>query len=467
MTKPALIVLLTGLAVATSAQQRTQLSGVTLATVQVRNLTADVQATATVAADEATETAVTAHFTGWIEKLPVNTTYQRVHRGEVLCTIYSPGLYAAEQDYALAAAQQPTLAASTVPGVAAGARSLLADAAARLRQLQVPEEEITRLASGGEPRQEFSLTAPRDGIVEQRLVLPGAQVEAGTRLFTLAGLAPIWINAAVTEADLGRVRVGQPARVSLDAYPGRSFSARVAFISPQVEAASRTAAVRLVLPNREQALVPGMFGRVTIVVALGSRLTVPASAVLQSGAMAQVFVAAGDGQFSPRTVTVGPQVGDAIVIRGGLRAGERVAAGASFLIASEAQLSAAAGSYAPPPPGVAGAGATAPPAATLLLTTDPSPARKGSNTFRVLLRDARGAPIAGAQVTLTLAMPAMPAMGMAAMRVTVAMHDAGDGRYQGSGTLGSGGQWQVTMVATQAGRVVARAQTSLRVQGGM
>src|SRR6185312_3784897 len=187
----------------------------------------------------------------------------------------------------------------------------------------------------------------------------------------------------------------------------------------------------LVLPNREQALVPGMFGRVTIAVALGSRLTVPASAVLQSGAMAQVFVAAGDGQFSPRTVTVGPQVGDAIVIRGGLRAGERVAAGASFLIASEAQLSAAAGSYAPPPPGVAGAGATAPPAATLLLTTDPSPARKGSNTFRVLL------------------------------------HDAGDGRYQGSGTLGSGGQWQVTMVATQAGRVVARAQTSLRVQGGM
>ncbi|HEY8056187.1 MAG TPA: FixH family protein, partial [Terriglobales bacterium] len=178
-----------------------------------------------------------------------------------------------------------------------------------------------------------------------------------------------------------------------------------------------------------------------------------------------VFVAAGDGQFSPRTVTVGPQVGDAIVIRGGLRAGERVAAGASFLIASEAQLSAAAGSYAPPPPGVAGAPAT--PAATLLLTTDPSPARKGSNTFRVLLRDARGAPIAGAQLTLTLAMPAMPAMGMAAMRVTVAMHDAGGGRYQGSGTLDSGGQWQVTMVATQAGRVVARAQTSLRVQGGM
>jgi Cu(I)/Ag(I) efflux system membrane fusion protein/cobalt-zinc-cadmium efflux system membrane fusion protein len=465
MTKQVLTVLLAGLAVAAAAQQRTQQFGVTLATAQVRALSRTVQATAAVAADEATELPVTARFDGWIGKLPVNTTYQRVRRGEVLCTIYSPDLYAAEQDYAFAAHHQQLLAASSVPGVAAGGRALLADAAARLRQMQVPEEEITRLIAGGEPRQEFALTAPRDGIVEQRGVLPGEQVHAGTRLFTLIGLAPIWANAAVAEADLGLIEVGQQASLSLDAFPGRMYQARVAFITPKVDAASRTAAVRLVLPNVDRALTPGMFGRVRIAVDMGRRLTVPASAVLQSGETARVFVAGGDGRFTQRAVSVGPQVGEVIVIRSGLRAGERVAAGASFLIASEAQLSAAAGSFAPPPPGVAGAPAAA--TASLLLTTDPSPARKGANTFRVLLRDAHGAPIVGAQVTLTLAMPAMPAMGMAAKLVRVAMHDAGGGRYQGSGALDSGGQWQVTIVASQGGRLLAREQTSLRAEGGM
>jgi Cu(I)/Ag(I) efflux system membrane fusion protein/cobalt-zinc-cadmium efflux system membrane fusion protein len=462
-------VLLAGLALCAgaAAQQRTQAFGVPTAVAQYRELSQTLEATATAAADEARLTTVTAHFDGWVESMAVSTTFQAVAKGEVLCTLYSPAIHAAEQEYAFARRNQQALSRSTVSGVAAGAAALLRDARQRLAQQQVPAEEIARLEKGGEPRQRFVLRAPASGYVRERQVLPGAYVTAGTRLYTLGGLQPIWVNVAVPESQLGRVHTGQTATVTFDAYPGRIFSAQVALVPPQVEADSRTAAVRLVLPNREAAVSPGMFGRASLTLALGRELTVPADAVLRSGEQARVFVAGADGSFLPRTVQLGKRVGEVQGIRGGLRAGERVATGASFLVDSEAQLAAAAGSFAPPPPGAGQTAAEAPPTATMELTTAPSPARKGANTFRLLLRDARGVPITGAEVALTLSMPAMPAMGMAAMHVAVSMHEAGGGRYEGRAELGSGGRWQVLVVARKAGQVVARQTSSLRAEGGM
>lgn len=443
----------------------------------MQTLTGPVTTVATVTADEATITTVTARFSGWIESMQANTRYQHVRRGEALCTIYSPEIYAAEQDYLFAVQNAQTLARSPVVGVARGARDLVADARQRLAQLQVPAEEIARLERTGEAQRRFVVLAPETGIVSEREALPNEQVTAGMRLYTLTALQPIWVNAQVEESDLGRIRAGQRATVRMDAYPGQTFAGRVDFINPQVNEASRTASVRLVLPNANQELTPGMYGSATIAVPLGRRLVAPASAVLQTGTGALAFVAEGGGRFDPRPVTTGPQVGSLIVIRRGLREGERVATGANFLIASEAQLSAAAGSYAPPPPGVSaagvrGAGAAGPAseargAARVALTTDPSPARKGANTFRVLLTTAGGTPIAGAQVTLMLRLPAMPAMGMAGETVRVAMQEVSGGRYRGRGTLGSGGTWQVNMVARKGGKVVAQAQTSLPVGGGM
>lgn len=457
-------------ALAAGAQQRVQVIGTPTAMVRMRTLTDPVTTVATVATDEATITTVTARFSGWVEDMKANTRYQHVRRGEVLCTLYSPEIYAAEQDYLFAAHNAKALASSPVAGVAQGASELVADARQRLAQLQAPAEEIARLERTGVAQQRFAVLAPETGIVSRREVLPNERVSAGTRLYTLTALQPIWVNAQVEESDLGRIRAGQKATVRMDAYPGRTFAGRVDFINPEVDQASRTASVRLVLPNANQELTPGMYGSATIAVPLGWRLVVPASAVLQTGTGALAFVAEGGGRFDPRPVDVGLQVGNEIVIRKGLRAGERVAVGANFLIASEAELAAAAGAYAPPPPGVSAAAAQprgAAPPAHATLTTDPSPAHKGANTFRVLLTTAAGAPITGAQVTLALSLPAMPAMGMAGMNVRVALEEVGGGRYRGRGTLGSGGNWQVRIVARKGGKVVAQVQSSLRAGGGM
>ncbi|MGH9483814.1 MAG: efflux RND transporter periplasmic adaptor subunit [Terriglobales bacterium] len=451
------------------AQQRVQAIGTPTARVRYREVRNTVATVAAAATDEATITAVTARFSGWIEKLKADTQYQHVTRGETLCTIYSPRIYAAEQDYLFAVRNRATLTSSTVAGVAAGAAALVTDARQRLKQLQVPAAEIARLVRTGVAQQRFSIPSPITGIVSQREALPGLHVQAGSLLYTLTALRPIWVLAEVEEADLGSIRIGQSATVNMDAFPGRTFHARVDFINPQVDASSRTDRIRLLLPNQDLALAPGMFGTATIMVPLGRHLVVPASAVLQSGTGALAFVAEGGGRFTPQKVETGLQVGNDIIIRKGLRAGERVATGATFLVASEAQLTAAAGSYAPPPPGVSAAAQShrAAAQAHIALTTAPSPARKGRNTFRVYLTTATGAPITGAAVAVTLSMAAMPAMGMAAMHVTVPLQEQGGGRYRGSGTLGSSGNWQVAITATKGGRLLAAAHTSVRAAGGM
>ena len=176
----------------------------------------------------------------------------------------------------------------------------------------------------------------------------------------------------------------------------------------------------------------------------------------------------GQGYLEPRNVTLGPRAGDEFVVLQGLKAGERVVTSANFLVDSESQLQAALGSFVPPPPGAGAAAsmnANAPPA-TVEFSTVPSPPSKGSNTVRATLA-ANGAPVTGAEVTVTFFMPAMPAMGMAAMRTVVKLDDKGGGVYQGEGELQTGGTWQVTIVAQKNGQTAANKQFSVNAEGGM
>jgi Cu(I)/Ag(I) efflux system membrane fusion protein/cobalt-zinc-cadmium efflux system membrane fusion protein len=159
-------------------------------------------------------------------------------------------------------------------------------------------------------------------------------------------------------------------------------------------------------------------------------------------------------------------VGDDFVVTRGLRAGERIVTSANFLIDSESQLQAALGSFAPPP-GAGGAVAASTPQTTLDFSTEPSPARRGNNTLRVRLADASGSPIIGAEVSVVFFMPAMPAMGMAAMRVESRLSETGNGNYQGAGALQSGGTWQVTITARRGGQVIGARQMSVNATGGM
>jgi len=447
--------------------QRLQSIGVKTGTAEIKDVHDEVRATGDVEVDEQRISYVQVRFPGWIQKVYANAAYQYVRRGQPLFTIYSPDLVTTEREYLLARQTSGELRGSTVPGVASGASSLLAGAVERLKQWNVPSREIDQLENTGEVQHEIEVDSPSSGYITERNALPNLYVQPETRLYTLADLSTVWVYAQVFENDLGKIRAGEPASVTVDAYPGRSFAGRVDQVLPQLDAATRTARVRLVFQNPNLKLMPGMFVNVALSIPLSRQLVVPASAVLHSGTRQIVFIDRGGGYLEPREVQVGSQVGGDYVVLKGITARERVVTSANFLIDSESQLQAAAGSFAAAPgPGggtSAQAGATA---GNAEITMIPSPPHKGSNTLRVTLSAGSG-PVAGATVNVTFFMPAMPAMGMSAKRVSFSLDDRGDGNYEGQVTLDTGGTWQVSILAQKGGGTIAAKQTSMTVEGGM
>jgi nitrogen fixation protein FixH len=359
---------------------------------------------------------------------------------------------------------------SSVDGVADGAASLVAAAKARLQQFDVSDSEIAKLDGTGESIADLTFYSPASGYVTERNALPNMYVQPDTKLYAIADLSDVWVLAQVFQNDAGKIKPGDPAEITLDAYPGQVFRGKVDYLLPQLDTATRTLPVRFVFSNADVKLRPGMYVNVSLKLLLGRRLVVPDSAVFHSGTKSLLFTFTGEGNIQPREVEVGPHVGDQFVITKGIKAGEQIVTSANFLIDSEAQLQAAAGAFVPPPPGAGQAAAmntSAQSQANAELITQPSPPQKGTNTVRVKLTDQAGKPVAGAQVTVTFFMAAMPAMGMAAMKTVVQTSDKGAGIYEGIGSLGSGGTWQVTITAAQNSQTIANKQLTINAAGGM
>jgi RND family efflux transporter MFP subunit len=451
--------------------ERMQTIGVQTGTVEYKQLSDDIRATGTVDINERLLSYVQVRFPGYIRKVFANATYQYVRKGEPLFTIYSPDLVATQQEYLLARQNQKTVSASTIDGVADGAAALSAAAEQRLKQWDIPDSEIAKLKETGKPVTDLTINSPVEGYITERSALPNMYAEPSTKLYTVADLSRVWVYAQVFQDDVGRIKPGDKAQITVDSYPGRTFSGQIEDILPQVDMATRTVRVRLVMANPGLKLKPGMFVNVGLKTNLGRQLVVPASAVFQSGTRQLVFLNHGNGSLEPKEITVGPRVGDDFVVLKGLKAHESIVTSASFLIDSESQLQAAAGSFVPPPPGAGGSApsANAPVAAqaNIDFTTDPNPPQKGSNVFRVKLTSADGTPTTGADVTLAFYMAGMPAMGMAAMTTTTKLNDKGNGMYEGSGSLGSGGTWQATISAQKNGHVIATKQLRVNATGGM
>jgi len=449
--------------------ERMQSIGVKTGVVEFKQSFDEIRTVGNVTVDERRLAYVQLRFAGWIRKVFVDATYDYVRKGQKLFTVYSPDLVTTEQEYLLAKKNSNLLAESSVPGVASGAASLLGAAAERLKLWEVPEREIRRLETTGEVRNELEIDSPVSGYIMARNALPNAYVQPETQLYTVADLSTVWIVAAVFQNEVGQLKVGEPATVTVDAYPGRAFLGRVDFVYPEVDMATRTVKVRFVFPNLGLKLTPGMFVNVDAKVPLGRQLAIPASGVFRTGTRDIAFVDRGGGYFEPREIGLGPSAGEDFVVLKGLKAGERIVTSANFLIDSESQLQAAMGSFAPPPPGAGAAAAMNAPASTAKIefTSDPSPPHKGSNTFRVKLTASDGAPVTGAQVTVTFFMPGMPAMGMAAMRAATTLSDKGGGLYDGPLNLEGGGTWQVTVVAQKNGQTLATKQFSVNAEGGM
>ncbi len=451
--------------------QRLQSIGVKTGVVELKPVHDEIRVVGNVEVDETRLAYVQVRFPGWIQKVFADSTYQYVRKGQPLFTIYSPDLVTTEQEYLLARQNRSELAQSSVPGVASGALSLLNAAADRLKQWEVPDREIAQLEASGEVRQQLEIDSPVSGYITERNALPNMYVQPATRLYTVADLSTVWVYAQVFQNDVGRVKIGDPASLTVDAYPGRTFAGRISYIWPQVDMATRTVRVRLVFPNPDMKLTPGMFVNVRLDMPMGRQLVIPSTGVFHSGTRAIAFVDHGEGYLEPREIELGPRAGDEFVVLKGLKAGQRIVTSANFLIDSESQLQAALGSFVPPPPGAGAAAAMNAPSdaaqAVIEFTTDPSPPHKGSNTFQVKLTGSGGTPVTGAEVTVTFFMPAMPAMGMAAMRTVAKLSDKGGGSYAGRGELESGGTWQVTIVAQKNGQAIAHKQLSVNAEGGM
>jgi len=446
---------------------RLQSIGVKTGRVESRIVEDEIRVTGNVAIDETRLSTVQVRFSGYIQKVFADATYQYLRKGQPLFTIYSPDLVATEREYLVAKQNHQRVAQSTVPGVTEGAASLLEAATERLKQWGVSQREIARLESTGEVQKELEVDSPVSGYITERNALPNLTVQPETRLYSVADLSTVWVLAEVFQNDLGRIKVGDRASLTVDSYPGRVFDGRVNFIYPQVDMMTRTVRARLVFANPGLKLTPGMFVNVVLKVPMGKQLVIPASGVLQSGKRQIVFVSRGNGYIEPREVQLGSRAGDDFIVLKGVKAGEEIVTSANFLIDSESQLQAALGTFVPPPPGAGVAGAINAPQAKVELTTQPNPPNKGANTFRVKLTEASGAAISGAEVSVTFSMPAMPAMGMAAMRTQVTFTEKGNGVYEGTGQLDSGGTWQVAIVAKKNGQIVASKQLSVNATGGM
>ena len=449
--------------------QRMQSIGIVLGKVESKHVNSDLRFYGNVQVDERRQAYVQTRFAGWIRKVYADTTGNFIGKGRPLFTIYSPDLVSTEQEYLLAKKNSESLQQSKVSGVASGAASLFSAAKERLLQWEVSPAEIEKLDQTGKAITDLTISSPVSGYITQKNALPNMYVQPETMLYTVADLSDVWVLAQVFQSDAGKIKPGDPAEVTVDAYPGRVFNGRVDYILPQLDMNTRTLPVRLVFPNPGLKLRPGMYVNVGVKLAMGRQLVVPASAAFHSGTKNLVFVYSGEGNIEPREVELGPQVGDELVVTKGIRAQEQIVTSANFLIDSEAQLQAAAGAFIPPPPGAgqaASMNAPAQPQAKVELTTDPEPPHKGSNMVRVKLTGQDGKPITGANVTVTFYMAAMPAMGMAAMKTVINASDKGGGMYEGKGDLGSGGTWQATVRAQQNGQTMADKQFTLNATGG-
>lgn len=327
-----------GYASVTIPAERIQSMGIRLAKATRESFDQSFRTFGRVAFDETRVHHVHVRFDGYIEDLYVNYTGQYVRKGEPLFSIYSPELYATQNEYLLALRAREQRVQSGAG--ADGPIDLVASARERLALWNIGEREIRELERTRKASRAVVIASPVSGYVTGKTAVHGLQVTPAENLYDIVDLSTVWVLADIYEINLPFVRVGQSARMELDYRPGKFWSGRVAFIEPTVDPATRTVKARLEFANPDGELKPEMYATVIIGGAKGTGIAVPESAVISTGERTIVFVAKGEGRFDPREVVVGVRVSNLYEIKRGLAVGEEVAAGANFLLDSESKLKA-------------------------------------------------------------------------------------------------------------------------------
>ncbi|WP_194863108.1 efflux RND transporter periplasmic adaptor subunit [Myxococcus sp. AB036A] len=307
---------------------RRQRIGVKTAKVEQASMDLSLRALGRVTFDEKSLVDVTLKLDGYIHELRVNATGEPVKKGDVLFTLYSPELYAAQQEYLLARQSQ-----------SAANASLVGAARKRLELWGLSAAQIERVAQRGQPVENMPFLAPASGYVLEKNVVEGAAVKAGERLFRIAPLAKVWVEADVYEQDLARVKPGHPVEVTLPYLPGKKYAGSVGYVYPSLQGATRTGRIRIELPNPELELKPDMYADVRFILQGGApRLQIPDSAVIYTGPRRLVFVDLGEGRLRPQEVKLGIKGNGTYEVLEGLSPGDVVVTSGNFLIAAESRI---------------------------------------------------------------------------------------------------------------------------------
>jgi RND family efflux transporter MFP subunit len=305
--------------------------GVRIAPVVTGPLTRRIRTVGTVDYNEREVRDVNIKVSGWIEKLHVDYVGARVEAGEPLFELYSPQLFAAQEEYLLAWRNRDTTPDS---------QTLLEAARTRLEYFDITDEQIRQLQAAGEPTKTMTIESPHTGVVIAKHANEGMKVDPGMQVFRIADLSEVWVLVTLYEYQLPYVEQGMTATMSLPYIPGQVFEGEVIYIYPYLEEKTREVQVRLEFDNPRNMLKPGMFANVTLENTLAAAKTLaPRSAVIDTGERQVAFVSRGEGKFEPRDVRLGVQSGDGQVeIISGLKPGEMVVTSGQFLIDSESKM---------------------------------------------------------------------------------------------------------------------------------
>jgi len=296
--------------------------GLTLGTVEKRKLSREIRTSARIAPDETRLSRVSVKFEGWVDKLFVAVTGQQVKKGEPLLTVYSPDLVSAQDEYLLSAGNDEFRKASR----------------RRLELWDISDAQISQLEKAGKAEKNLTLYAPADGVVLERIVLPGQKIMPNEPLMMVGDLSTVWADADIYQSDLPFVKAGMPVTVTVG---DKTFTGKVTFITPTLDPATRTVKARLEIPNPDGLLKPEMYGTARLADELGERLAVPELAVMRTGERVYAFKEGTDNHLVPVLITTGARSDGWIEVVTGLQAGDRVVTSANFLVDSESQLKAA------------------------------------------------------------------------------------------------------------------------------
>ncbi|MGO9612503.1 MAG: efflux RND transporter periplasmic adaptor subunit [Dissulfurispiraceae bacterium] len=322
--------------------EKQQLIGVKTVVAGLKPLRKIIRTVGVVQYDERRLATVNTKFEGWIEKLYVDYTGRYVRRGEPLAEIYSPELLATQQEFiSLLQWDKKSKAVKndTVSSMLATDSSAIVEGARqRLRLMDISDDQINRIEQTGKPVRTLTIYSPASGYVVQKMAFQGMRVMPGEKLFDIADLSTVWILSDIFEYELPLIKIGEKALITLSYFPGREFSSTIDYVYPTIAGDTRSAKVRLTIPNPGNKLKPQMYTNVEVKINLGNKLVIPEDAVLDAGKRQMVYVDKGEGNFEPREVSIGARADGMVEVTSGLKAGEHVATSANFLIDSEAKL---------------------------------------------------------------------------------------------------------------------------------